>query len=145
MPDVPVVPLEIVAALVILLVAGAGLFTVRRLLISRTVGAFDCSMRRPGASGWTTGVARYGPGRIDWFRIFSLSPRPARGWAQSALSVVGRRQADGAEVFAVLPGACIVRCRAGEEDVELAMSPDSYVGFASWIEAAPPGQRGTVT
>lgn len=145
MPDVPVVPLVAVAALALLLVVGAGLFTLRRLLLSRTVGSFDCSLRRPGATGWTIGVARYGQGRVDWFRIFSLSPRPSRGWARSALSVVRRRHAQGGEVFAVLPGALIVQCRVGDDDIELAMSQDAYVGFTSWIEAAPPDQPGMLT
>lgn len=144
MPDVAV-PLALVGVLALLLVLGAGLFTLRRLLLSRSVGSFDCSLRRSTASGWVTGVARYGPGRIDWFRVFSLSPRPSSGWSQAALSVVGRRQADGGEVFAVLPGAFIVQCRAGQQDIELAMSQDAYVGFASWLEAAPPGDRGNVT
>jgi hypothetical protein len=141
-PDVPVVPLALLVAFAVLV---AALFTVRRFLISGTVGSFDCSLRRSGASGWTVGVARYGQGRLDWFRIFSLSPRPSRAWPQSALSVVGQRHADGGEVFAVLPGALVVQCRVGDDDMELAMSQDAYVGFTSWIEAAPPGQRGSVT
>lgn len=145
MPDVPVVPLALVAALALLLVAVAGLFTVRRLLLSRAVGSFDCSLRRPGAGTWSIGVARYAQGRLDWFGIFSLSPRPAHCWAQSAIGVVGRRPAEGPEVYAVLPGSVIVRCRAGDADIELAMSQDAYTGFASWLEAAPPGRSGEVT
>ena len=145
MPDVSVVLLALVAALAVALVGVAGLFTARRLVLARSRGSFDCSVRQTGRSGWAIGVARYGPGRLDWFRIFSLSPRPSQVWDRARMVVLGRRPIVGGEVYAVLPGACIVRCRAGDADIELAMSQDAYVGFASWLEAAPPGQRGKVT
>ena len=36
----------------------------------------------------------------------------------------------------------VVICRApGGEDVELAMSPSSLMGFQAWLEAAPPGTQ----
>ena len=145
MPDVPVVPLALVAALAVVLAAIGVLFTARRLVLARSVGSFDCSLRRPGATGWRLGVARYGQGRLDWFRIFSLSPRPSATWQQAGLSILGRRPVEGGEVFAVLPGALVVRCRAPGEEVELALTLDAYVGLASWVEAAPPGQQGKVT
>ena len=45
----------------------------------------------------------------------------------------------------MLPGALIVQCRVGDDDIELAMSQDAYVGFTSWIEATPPDQPGMLT
>lgn len=145
MPDVPAVPLALVVVLAVALATVAVLFTARRLVLARTLWSFDCSLRRPGATGWTIGVARYGPGHLDWFRIFSLSPRPTTVWPQAGLTVLGRRPVEGGEVFAVLPGALVVRCLAAGEEIELAISMDAYVGLASWLEGAPPGQQGKVT
>jgi hypothetical protein len=48
---------------------------------------------------------------------------------------------EGAEVFALLSGVVIVRCREGAgSNVELAMGEAALTGFLSWLEAAPPGQ-----
>lgn len=139
-----VVPLAVVAGLVLLLVAAAGLFTARRVAISHRAASFDCSMRCPDGR-WRLGVARYGDDRISWFPVFSFSLRPLRAWLRDDLSVRGRRPPTGPELTAVLPHAVIVSCRYRGDDLDLAMSDDAYTGFASWIEAAPPGRHARVT
>lgn len=74
-----------VCGLVVVLVAvGLFVFGLRRRLIQRSGGTFDCSVRwnvpaEPDLSGkgWVYGVARYSGDRIDWFRVFSYAPGPA--------------------------------------------------------------------
>lgn len=139
------VPLEIAAALAVLLVVAVLAFTVRRVVLARSRGSFDCSVRADRGSSWSIGVARYGPERVDWFRVFSLSPRPSRSWERSRLEVVGRRVPVGGEALAVLPGVSVISCRYDGHDLDLAMSAEAYTGLASWAESGPPGRFGSVT
>jgi len=134
------------AGLVSLLTLVAVVFTVRRLVLARVVGSFDCSVRvNGGRRGWSVGVARYGPDRIDWFRVFSLSLRPSRTFERQLLLVVSSRVPQGSEAFAVLPGMRILECDYDGAALELAMGGDAYTGLASWLEASPPGQSARIT
>jgi hypothetical protein len=138
------IPLEaIVAVLVVILLLIIGVASRRRYL-TRSVGAFDCSIRlaeRPRGKGWRLGVGRYESDRVDWYRLFSVSPRPATSLQRAELDVLERRRPAGPETFAVLAGSIIARCRYRGEQVELAMTEQAYTGFASWLESAPPGQN----
>jgi hypothetical protein len=138
------IPLEVVVA--VLAVTALCLLAVvsRRRFLTRGVGAFDCSLRFGATSrgmGWRLGVARYEADRIDWYRMFSFSPRAGTSLVRADLLVQERRRPAGPESFAILAGALIVRCRYRDEVVELAMSEQAYTGFAAWLEAAPPGQN----
>jgi hypothetical protein len=139
--------LEIAGACAVLLLVALVAVVLRRRRLTARLGTFDCSIRqtRGHRRRWALGVARYESDRLDWYRTFSLSPRPSCTYARRALDVTLFRDAEGPELVAVQPGAMIVECRftnagAGEE-IELAMSPDAYTGFASWLESAPPGQN----
>ena len=141
-----VVPLVAFGTAVVLLVVGIGVFIFRRYLLTRVIGSFDCSMRRsdvlPGpGGGWIPGVARYEQDRLDWFRVFTMSPRPTRSLFRGRLDIIERRPPQGSEVYAVLPGWVIVRCVYGQHTIELAMSEMAYNGLATWLESAPPGQN----
>lgn len=154
------VPLEIAGGLALLLVLLAALFTARRIAIGRGA-TFDCSLRTapaPRAPGddasaadaaharrWSIGVARYGSDRLEWFRVFSLSPRPAMCFERDRFELVAQRVPSVPESRAVLPGVTVVSARYDSGDVDLAMSPEAYTGLASWLEAAPPGRTGQVT
>lgn len=125
-------------------------FGLRRRLIQRSGGTFDCSLRRdvpeeetadPKGKGWSYGVARYNGDRIDWFRVFSYAPRPRRTLARDAIEVLERRDPRGEEELALLSDAVVLACRHRGTRVELAMSEDALTGFLAWLEAAPPGQR----
>ncbi|GAB3258598.1 DUF2550 domain-containing protein [Kineococcus gypseus] len=117
------------------------LLVLRRRRLTGRLGTFDCSLRHPGSRRWALGVARYETDRLDWYRTFSLSPRPSRTFARGALDVTRRRDAEGSERLAVQPGALVVECRHAGDPLELAMGADAYTGFASWLESAPPGQN----
>ncbi|GAB2682432.1 DUF2550 domain-containing protein [Thalassiella azotivora] len=121
---------------------------VRRVALTRSGSTFDCSVRAGDAAsggGWTTGVASYGHGELRWFRLFSLRPGPGCTWRRTDVSVREFREPERDEVFALLPGSVVVTCVVAGEELQLAMSGDAYTGFASWVEAAPPGQHAHVT
>lgn len=140
-----VVPLVALGTAAVLLVVGVGIFILRRYLLTRVIGSFDCAMRRPDAhhtaGGWMPGVARYEQDRLDWFRVFTMSPRPSRSLFRGRLMILDRRPPQGSEIYAVMPGWVIVRCADGPHTVELAMSDLAYSGLATWLESAPPGQN----
>ncbi|ROS78464.1 DUF2550 family protein [Cellulomonas sp. PhB143] len=120
-------------AAVAVLIAVLALGVVRLRGLTRRIGSFDCGVRLPGRSATTTGVAVYGAGRIDWWRYWSVSFRPAASWPRSALVVDGREPvADpgGPDVY-------VVHARCGAAALELTMTPDAYAGLTSWLEAAP--------
>ncbi|MEV8567717.1 DUF2550 domain-containing protein [Streptomyces sp. NPDC051322] len=139
----------LVCGLVVVLVAvGLFVFGLRRRLIQRSGGTFDCSVRwdlpeKPDTSGkgWVYGVARYSGDRVMWFRVFSYAPRPRRVLERQAIEVVSRRTPEGEEELALLSDAIVLGCSHKDVRLELAMSEDALTGFLAWLEAAPPGQR----
>ncbi|MGW4222129.1 DUF2550 domain-containing protein [Streptomyces bauhiniae] len=143
-----VLALTVCGIVVALVVVGLFLFGLRRRLIQRSGGTFDCSLRwdvadQPDVNGkgWSYGVARYNGDRIEWFRVFSYALRPRRVLERSRIEVAGRRLPEGEEELALLSDAVILACVHRGTRLELAMSEDALTGFLAWLEAAPPGQR----
>ncbi|WP_432094810.1 DUF2550 domain-containing protein [Streptomyces sp. bgisy100] len=141
-----------------LVLLGLFVFGLRRRLIQRSGGTFDCSLRwnvagstdeaeaglsgpEPSGRGWVYGVARYNGDRVEWFRVFSYALRPRRVLERSAIEVLSRRTPQGEEELALLSDAIVLRCLHRGTHLELAMSEDALTGFLAWLEAAPPGQR----
>lgn len=139
------VPLVALGTAVFLIVLGVGGFVLRRFMLTRSMGTFDCSMRNESAhhaaGAWMPGVARYEHDRLDWFRVFTMSPRPSRSLTRARLEILERRGPERAELHAVLPGWVVVRCAYGPLTLELAMSEPAYNGLATWLESGPPGQN----
>ena len=134
--------LAVVVVLVLLALAG---LAVRRRVITRRGGTFDCSLRLKPSShgkGWVLGIGRYSGDRLEWYRVFSYATRPRRVMARRELEIIDRRRPEGAEAFSLLSGSVIVRCREGDRFVEFAMAEDALTGFLSWLESAPPGRPG---
>ncbi|MEU8587891.1 DUF2550 domain-containing protein [Streptomyces sp. NPDC048664] len=143
-----VLALTVCGIVVVLAAVALFVFGLRRRLIQRSGGTFDCSLRwdvtesaDAGGKGWSYGVARYNGDRVEWYRVFSYAPRPRRQLERSAIEVSGRREAEGEEELALLSDAVILTCRHRGTRLELAMSEDALTGFLAWLEAAPPGQR----
>ena len=150
----------VLSALAALAALAVLLFVIRVVALVRHGGAFDCSWRCVGRgatagggdappSRWALGVAHVGSDALEWWRVFSLSPRPRSTWHRSALEVLERRSPEPGEAPVLFTGAMVVRCAqrsdgAFEQPFELAMSPDAYTGFASWLESSPPRDRGGV-
>jgi hypothetical protein len=133
---------DFLALVVILVLVGLTALAVRRRVITRRGGTFDCSLRlHPGGhgKGWALGIGRYAGDRFEWYRVFSYAARPRRVMARRDLQVIDRRKPDGTEAFSLLAGAVVVRAREGQQPVEFAMSPEALTGFLAWVESAPPG------
>jgi len=134
--------------LLLVLLYGLSL-VVRRRWITRDGGTFELSHRvrsgteadRGSGRGWVLGLGRYSGGTLEFFRIFSLSPRPLRVLERGDLTYDGQREARGAEAHSLYAGHVVVSCRSSTEEFELAMAPEAVTGFLSWMEAAPPGQQ----
>jgi Protein of unknown function (DUF2550) len=115
----------------------------RRRWIARNGGTFEFSVRvRPARAGrgWVLGVGRYSGDVLEWFRVFSLSPRPKRGFRRGDLVFEGRREPVGAEHYSIYSDHVIAQCTTPTGPLEVAMSTDALTGFLAWLEAAPPGQ-----
>ena len=135
--------LDSAGALVVLLVVYAVLLVARRRWMSRNGGTFEFSVRvrrGRGGRGWVLGVGRYTGDDLQWFRIFSLAPRPRFSYRREDLEYVGRRDPEGVETYSLYSGHIVVTCRTPAGLLEVAMSPDALTGFLSWLEAAPPGR-----
>jgi hypothetical protein len=132
------------AGVLLLLIVLYGLALVlRRRWLSRNGGTFEFSVRvRPGRAGrgGGVGVGRYTGHDLEWFRIFSLAPRPRFRYRREELEFVARRDPEGAEAFSLYSGHIVVSCRTPSGLLEVAMSPAALTGFLAWLEAAPPGR-----
>ncbi|GAA1930720.1 DUF2550 domain-containing protein [Nocardioides lentus] len=141
------VALEALGAVLLLVLLYGVALVVRRRWIARDGGTFELSHRvrsdREGR-GWVLGLGRYSGETLEWFRIFSLSPRPRRTFARETLSLGARRDPRAAELAALYADHVVVCCRTPQGEVELAMNPSSVTGFQAWLEAGPPGVRGGV-
>jgi len=127
---------------VLILLVGVAV-VLRRRWLARSGGTFEVSVcvrsTRPGR-GWLLGVGRYSGEALEWFRVFSLAPRPKQRFRRVDMEYVGRRDPAGVEAYSLYSGHIVVSCRTPAGPLELAMSPESLTGFLSWLEAAPPGQ-----
>ena len=134
--------LDVIGVLIALVLLSGVALVVRRRVIARDGGTFELSYRvrsgRPGR-GWVLGVGRYHGEQLQWFRFFSLSPRPRRVWMREDVQFEARREPEGAEEISHYAGHVVVDCSTREGDVELAMSESSLTGLQSWLESGPPG------
>ncbi len=121
----------------------------RRRWLSRSGGTFECSVRMKPPNnantaamgrGWTLGLGRYSGEDLEWFRVFSFSPRPKHVFSRP-LAVLEWRTPHGAEAFALYAGHVVVAVRLSQSGsaIELGMSESALTGFLAWTEAAPPG------
>ncbi|HEY0357324.1 MAG TPA: DUF2550 domain-containing protein [Mycobacteriales bacterium] len=124
-------------------IAGLGAFLVRRITLLRGGGTVEMSLRLypdgQHGRGWALGVGRFVGDELQWFRTFSLSPRPKRVLSRHDLSVTGRRRPIGGESLALMSGSIVLACTNPTGPVDLAMTEAAETGFLSWLESAPPG------
>jgi hypothetical protein len=131
---------ELLAALLVAVVAVFAMLSLRRWLLERRGGTVECSLREPDGRGvWRLGIGRYSGDELLWFAIFGFRMRPRRVVHRRGLVVSGRRKPEVDEEAALQPDAGIVEVRDGGRTVELAMSGAALTGFLAWLEAAPPG------
>lgn len=133
------------AGVLFLLILLPGIYLIlRRRIISRNGGTFELALRRKNSAagrGWRLGMGRYHQGVLEWYPVFSPDPRPRRRWPRNSLSIEGQRAPSAQEHIALFDDNIIVTCSAPDGAIEIAMSSNSLTGFASWLEAGPPGTR----
>ena len=120
------------AALVVLVLTGV--FIVRLRYLAGRVGSFECALRRPGRTRWTSGIATFGGDSVAGTRLISLSVAP-RYHFQRAEPELGRGPPRGAGGRVV-----DVECTYRGEHFDLAMIEDSHSAMVAWLEAAAPTQ-----
>lgn len=145
--------LVLAVVLLVALLAAAALVALplRRRVLARDGGLFECSVRlktgTPGA-GWVLGMARYNAEMLEWFRFFSYSSRPRVSFLRNEVRVGASREPDPVEAVALYAGQRVVELVEHDESSahtrtwEIAMATDSLTGFLSWLEAAPPRPPG---
>lgn len=134
--------LDAAGVLLALVLAYGIALIVRRRVLSRNGGTFELSFRiraTHAGRGWLLGLGRYSGDTLEWFRIFSLSPRPKRVWQRGQIAYAGRRDPSGVEQMSLYADHVVVSCSTQDGPMELAMDPASLTGFQSWLEAGPPG------
>jgi hypothetical protein len=135
--------LEAFAVTAAVAIGGLGAFLVRRITLLRGGGTVEMSLRLypdgQHGRGWALGVGRFVGDELQWFRTFSLSPRPKRVLSRHDLSVTGRRRPIGGESLALMSGSIVLACANPSGPVDLAMTEAAETGFLSWLESAPPG------
>jgi hypothetical protein len=114
-------------------------FVGRRHLLLRRGGTVEMSWR---LRHWTFGIGRYERDRLEWFRTFSLSPRPRRSLCRDTVQVAGRRAPRGAEAWSLVPEAVVLQCSTGDGFAEIALPASAAVGFLAWLEAHPGARTG---
>lgn len=115
----------------------------RRRWVSRRGGTFDLSLRlraKGGGGGWALGFGRYSGEQLQWFRVFSVFPRPSRSWCRVEVSFLGRRDPEPGESDHLYAGYVIARCETPTGTLDLALEPAALMGLLTWLEAAPPGE-----
>jgi hypothetical protein len=130
--------------ILLLILLPATYLIIRRRIISRNGGTFELALRRNNSAdgrGWSLGMGRYHHGVLEWYPVFSPSPRPRRSWPRNSLAIEGHRDPTEQEHIALFDDNIIVTCKSPDGPIELAMSANSLTGFASWLEAGPPGTR----
>ena len=134
--------LDVLGVFLALLVCAVLVLVVRRRVISRPGATFELSHRlrtNKSGRGWVLGTGRYTGESLEWFRIFSFSPRPKRVWDRDEIAYEGKRAPEGSEQVSLYADHVIVVCHTPGGPVELAMSASSLMGFQSWVESGPPG------
>lgn len=117
------------------------LLVLRRRWISRSGGTFELSWRRRTTRegrGWVLGLGRYEHDELQWFRIFTLSLRPAARLRRERVRYLGVRVPGPDEAHSLYPDNVVVRCELDGHELEISMSSRALVGFQSWLEAGPP-------
>jgi hypothetical protein len=94
--------------------------------------------------GWSTGIGQFVGDELRFHRMFSLAVRPKKELDRASISVERQRRPEGPERLIIPTQWVILRCVCEHGAIEIAMAGATVTGFLSWLEAAPPGQPGSV-
>nr|WP_164505244.1 DUF2550 family protein [Actinomyces gaoshouyii] len=124
----------VVLALVVLPVVVLAIFLTRLRSIAGRVGSFECALQRPGGMAWTSGLALFTDNSLRWYRLVSVSPRPAAHWARESIELgQAVRRFENGKVLEV-------PCTIAGQRYKLAMHEASHSALVAWMESAAPTQ-----
>ncbi|WP_366181519.1 DUF2550 family protein [Actinomyces timonensis] len=110
------------------------IFLTRLRSIAGRVGSFECALLRPGGMTWTSGLALFTDDTLRWYRLVSVSPRPAALWARESIEL-------GQAVRRFESGKVLeVPCAIAGQRYKLAMHEASHSALVAWLESAAPTQ-----
>ena len=130
-----------VGMLVVLVVLAALLAAQRQVLVSRSRGAFECSLQRRGIVGgerWQHGVMRFGTDRLRWFRAFSLRFGPEVVIRRGDI-VEGDRRRLPARVEGGREAYLLAFTLLDRREIHAIVDLVPGAALNSWLEAAPTG------
>jgi hypothetical protein len=140
--------LEFLGICVVLLLALLFVIFFRQRLLMLGGGTIRLQVRVstmvPGR-GWSTGIGQFVADELRFHRMFSLAFRPKRVLDRAALAVEQWRDPEGPERLIMPAQWVILRLATPAGELEIAMAESTATGFLSWLEAAPPGQPGSIT
>lgn len=105
------------------------------------VGSFPSSIRAVDSSRWRPGVTHYAVDRLEWYRLFSVSPRPRYSWPRNEFRILSRTPLVNDGSWRERGDLCEIECDVAGRRFVLVLSVNAYEGLSSWLEAAPPGLR----
>ena len=139
--------LEIIGICVVALFVVLLAVFVRRRLLMAGGGTIRLQVRVstmvPGR-GWSTGIGQFIGDELRFHRMFSFAIRPKRVLDRRTLAVQRRRLPEGPERLTMPGHWVILRLATPLDEFEIAMAESTVTGFLSWLEAAPPGQPGSI-
>ncbi|WP_411731075.1 DUF2550 domain-containing protein [Paeniglutamicibacter sp.] len=136
------IPVLIVLAALLLVVMFLGAMGVRRIQLRRTLGTFDASISTSSGK-WMMAIARYGPGELEFLKLFSVSPIPVQRFLRTSIRLKGWRRPAEEEKHLVQPGSVIVMMSYEGREILVAMDYQTYNGLSAWLEAGPVAGVGT--
>jgi hypothetical protein len=140
--------LEFLGICVVLLLALLFVIFFRQRLLMLGGGTIRLQVRVvtmvPGR-GWSTGIGQFVADELRFHRMFSLAFRPKRVLDRTTLAVEQWRDPEGPERLIMPAQWVILRLATPAGELEIAMAESTATGFLSWLEAAPPGQPGSIT
>lgn len=138
MPSSVLIPVEVLAGVLALLVAVVVAVFLRRRQIARGKVLTLCGIRDSARPRWRLGLVRMGSARLEWFSLNGFSRRPHHIWTRGGLELSAPVPLGDGEAIALLPEAVLVVGTYLEVPFELAMRPEDYRALRIWLESAPP-------
>ena len=121
-------------------------FFIRQRLLVKGRGAFICGLRTCGGDkpgSWMLGMARYVPGRFEWYRVLDPRLAPTIVLDRGPLSFVEHHHPTRDDAMPFSVDGEIVTVTTGRPrraaTVQLVVNHQTLTGFVSWAESAPPG------
>ncbi|MDQ3732678.1 MAG: DUF2550 domain-containing protein [Actinomycetota bacterium] len=130
-----IIAVSLLLLLLVLLIVG---FVIRRSLLLRGIGAVEIWIKL-SPRRWSIGVGWFDGDELSWYRVFSLSPRPARVLVRGQLEVLERQQPSERDAIVLPRKTVILVCKTPRRTEQVAMSAGAVNGLLSWMEAQPPG------